>query len=98
MPWTPNDELGRFQVSAAGQASPEAQIKFLNQLLHIASDKIATLELNLQTARMEFALQKAQLEQEMQEIARVTRKLERLKPLAEPLKKKWQWPWKKRAP
>lgn len=40
-------------VTVAGKASPEAQVEYLRKCLQIAYDKIATLELQLDTLRLQ---------------------------------------------
>lgn len=84
-----------FKVIAHGNASPEAQVEYLKQLLHIANDKITTLEMKLETQKLEHSLWKTRIERDMEAQTRIYQAICAKRdpaPIAEPKKKQW-WLW-----
>lgn len=45
-----------FEIQAKGTASPEAQVKYLMQVVKVKDDRIATLELEVQTLKLKGEL------------------------------------------
>lgn len=54
-----------FEIQAQGHASPEAQIEYLIKCLKVSQDKVATLQLELETLRIERNLDKVQFQREV---------------------------------
>ncbi len=79
-----------FEIKAEGQASVEAQLNYTKQLLHIASDRIASLEMDKETQRLEYTLWKNQLEQDLAAMTRIYQEAARNK-MVPPIKKKKRW-------